>query len=231
MKRKVLLFCLVVSAASAVSAQTIHDEVLPQQDGPSLHYAISVPRDYHREPVPLILALHFGGDPRGAGHAMLQILIQPALGALGAVIVAPDSLGGGWSTAANERAVNELLAAVEKKYVIDSTRVIVTGFSMGGQGTWYWGDKYPNRFSAAIPLAGTPTPSATTWRIPVFAVHSRDDQVQPIGPTEQRIADLKKRGINAQIVVVTGIQHFETDRFVDGLRQAVPWVKDVWKAK
>ena len=229
--KKVLLFCLVMSAASAVSAQTIHDEVLPQQDGPSLHYAISVPRDYHREPVPLILALHFGGDPRGAGHAMLQILIQPALGALGAVIVAPDSLGGGWSMPANERAVNALLAAVEKKYTIDPTKVIVTGFSMGGQGTWYWGDKYPDRFSAAIPLAGTPTPSAATWRIPVFAVHSRDDQVQPIGPTEQRIADLKKRGINAQIVVVTGIQHFETDRFVDGLRQAVPWVREVWKTK
>jgi len=231
MKTNALLCCLVVSAAAAVSAQTIHDEVLPQQDGPSIHYAISVPRDYHREPVPLILALHFGGDPRGAGHAMLQILIQPALGALGAVIVAPDSLGGGWSMPANERAVNALLGAVEKKYTIDPTKVIVTGFSMGGQGTWYWGDKYPDRFSAAIPLAGTPTPSATTWRIPVFAVHSRDDQVQPIGPTEQRIADLKKRGINAQIVVVTGIQHFETDRFVDGLRQAVPWVRDVWKTK
>jgi len=65
----------------------------------------------------------------------------------------------------------------------------------------------------------------------VFAVHSRDDQVQPIGPTEQRIADLRKRGVNAQIVVVTGIQHFETDRFVDGLRQAVPWVREVWKTK
>ena len=231
MKTNALLCCLVVSAAAAVSAQTIHDEVLPQQDGPSLHYAISVPRDYHREPVPLILALHFGGDPRGAGHAMLQILIQPALGALGAVIVAPDSLGGGWSMPANERAVNALLGAVEKKYTIDPTKVIVTGFSMGGQGTWYWGDKYPDRFSAAIPLAGTPTPSATTWRIPVFAVHSRDDQVQPIGPTEQRIAELKKNGVNAQIVVLSGIQHFETYKFVDGLRQAVPWIRGVWNKK
>src|SRR5215813_1550502 len=144
---RTLLLFLALSIASGASAQTIHDEVLSQQDGASVHYAISVPRDYHREPVPLILALHFGGDPRGAGHAMLQILIQPALGTLGAVIVAPDSLGGGWSTAANERAVNELLAAVEKKYTIDSTKVIVTGFSMGGQGTWYWGDKYPDRFS------------------------------------------------------------------------------------
>ena len=228
---RVLLFCVAWSIASAAYSQTIHDEVLPQQDGPSLHYAIAVPRDYHRQPVPLILALHFGGDPRGAGRAMLQILIQPALGELGAVIVAPDSLGGRWSTPANERAVNALLAAVERNYTIDQQKVIVTGFSMGGQGTWYWGDKYPDRFSAAIPLAGTPTESAATWRIPVFAVHSRDDQVQPIGPTEQRIKELKQRGINAQIVVLNGIEHFETYKFVDGLHQAAPWIRDVWKKK
>jgi predicted peptidase len=228
---RALLFFVALSVAAGASAQTIHDEVLSQQDGPSIHYAISVPRDYHREPVPLILALHFGGDSRGAGHAMLQILIQPALGELGAVIVAPDSVDGRWSTPANERAVNALLAAVEKNYAIDQKKVIVTGFSMGGQGTWYWGDKYPDRFSAAVPLSGTPTASAATWRIPVFAVHSRDDQVQPIGPTEQRIAELKKNGVNAQIVVLSGIQHFETYKFVDGLRQAVPWIRTVWNKK
>jgi len=82
-----------------------------------------------------------------------------------------------------------------------------------------------------IKMSGTPTASASTWRIPVFAVHSRDDQVQPIGPTEQRIAELKKRGVNAQIVVLSGIQHFETNKFVDGLRQAVPWIRNVWKPK
>ena len=220
---------LYAQTAIAVRPPGIHDEVLPLRDGPKIHYAISVPPGYHGAPVPLILALHFGGDPQGAGHAMLQILIQPALGELGALIVAPDSVGGGWSTAANEQAVNALLAAVEKSYAIDQKKVIVTGFSMGGRGTWDWADKYPDRFSAAIPISGTPTPSAATWRLPVFAVHSRDDKVQPIGPTERRIAELKTRGINAQIVVLNGIEHFETYRFVNGLRQAVPWVKELWK--
>jgi predicted peptidase len=215
----------------AVRPPGLHDGILAQIDGPLIHYAISVPKGYHGEPVPLILALHFGGDPQGAGHAMLQILIQPALGELGALIVAPDSLGGGWSTALNEQGVNALLAAVEKSYRIDQKKAIVTGFSMGGQGTWYWANKYPDRFAAAIPISGTPTPSAATWRLPVFAVHSRDDQVQPIGPTEQRIAELKKRGINAQIVVLNGIAHFETYKFVGGLRQAVPWIQEIWNTK
>jgi predicted peptidase len=102
---------------------------------------------------------------------------------------------------------------------------------MGGAGTWYWADAYPERFSAAVPVSGRPISSGATWRVPVFAVHSRNDQVNPIGPTEQRIAELKKQGLNARIVVLTGIAHFETSRFVDGLRQAVPWIQQVWKTK
>src|SRR5258705_5560888 len=238
--KHVLLFAaaaLVITASAsaqdkiAVRSPGIHDEVLAQADGPTIHYAISVPKGYHDEPVPLILALHFGGDPQGAGRTMLQILIQPALGELGAVIIAPDSLGVGWSTAVNEKGVKGLLAAVEKSYALDQKKVVVTGFSMGGQGTWYWANKYPDRFSAAIPISGTPTPANDAWRLPVFAVHSRDDRVQPIGPTEQRIAELKKRGINAQIVVLEGIEHFETYRFVGGLRRAVPWVQEIWKTR
>jgi len=71
----------------------IHDLTLAQSGAPTIHYALSVPPRYRGEPVPLVLALHFGGDPDGAGRSMLDILIQPALEGLGAVIVAPDSLG------------------------------------------------------------------------------------------------------------------------------------------
>jgi predicted peptidase len=210
----------------------IHNLTLAPGGAPTIHYALSVPPRYRGgEPVPLVLALHFGGNPDGAGRSMLDILIQPAFEGLGAIIVAPDSLSGGWGSPQNERAVNALLAAVEKSYAIDQKKMIVTGYSMGGAGTWYWADKYPERFSAAVPVSGRPTSSAATWRVPVFAVHSRNDQTNPIGPTEQRIAELKKQGLNAQIVVLTGISHYETNRFVDGLRQAVPWIQQVWKTK
>ena len=228
-----LLLAPQISAQERVPVLTpgVHDRTLTQNGAPTIHYAISVPPHYRGDPVPLVLALHFGGDPDGAGRSMLDILVQPALADLGAIIVAPDSLAGGWSSPQNESAVNALLAAVEKSYAIDQKKVIVTGYSMGGAGAWYWADKYPERFSAAVPVSGRPTSSSATWRMPVFAVHSRDDQVNPIGATEQRISELKKRGVNAQIVVLTGIAHFETYRFADGLRQAVPWIQQVWKTR
>lgn len=228
-----LLFAQPALAQSRVPVLSpgVHDETLMQSGGPPVHYSISVPPRYHGEPVPLILSLHFGGDPDGAARAMLDILIAPALGALGAVIVAPEAIDGAWSSPQNERAVNALLDAVQASYAIDRKKVLVAGYSMGGAGAWYWGGKYPARFSAVIPVSGRPMSVGTGWQLPVFAVHSRNDQTNPIGPTEQRIADLKKQGLNAQIVVLTGIAHYETDRFVDGLRQAVPWVQQLWKTR
>jgi predicted peptidase len=160
---------------------------------------------------------------------VLEILVAPALKELGAIIVAPDSLAGGWSSAENERAVNFLLDAVQKSYSIDATKIVVTGYSMGGAGTWHWAGKYPERFSAAVPVAGRPPASVAGWRLPVLAIHSRNDEVSPIGPTEKGIAELQKAGARAELIVLSGITHYETHRHVDGLQRAVPWLKELWK--
>jgi predicted peptidase len=156
-------------------------------------------------------------------------LVQPALADLGAIIVAPESLGGAWKTDQNDRGVNALLDSVQATYRIDTKRVAVTGFSMGGRGVWFFAGKYPERFSAAIPVAGTPPASADNWKTPVLAVHSRNDEVAPIGPTETRIGELRKAGVKAELIALTGISHHETQRFAEGLRRAVPWLKEVWK--
>jgi predicted peptidase len=195
-----------------------------------LRYVISVPKDYSAiKPVPLILALHYGGSPNGAAQGLMLSLVQPALAELGAVIVAPESMGGAWNTANNERAVNTLVEAVLSSYAIDPKRMAVTGFSMGGTGTWSVVARHPERFSAAVPVAGMPPASMGTWKTPVFAVHSRDDEVMAIGPTEARIQELQKAGLRAELVVLTGIAHHQTNRFADGLRRAVPWLKQVWQ--
>jgi predicted peptidase len=211
----------------------LHHLKLPRADGPAIGYAISIPGNYSPStPVPLILALHFGvrgGDAAGAGGDVVQILIGPGLAELGAIIVAPDSVRGDWSSGENEKAVNALLDMVLARYAIDRKKVVVTGYSMGGTGSWHFAEKFPDRFGAAIPVAGRPPASAAGWRLPVMAIHSRDDQVSPFGPTEARIAELQKAGVNAKLVALTGVTHYETHRFTDALRQAVPWLREVWK--
>src|SRR5712675_1060285 len=229
----------VAAAAQAVVgdppalAPGLHYLTLSRPDEPAIRYTISIPSNYSpATPVPLILALHFGvrgGDAAGAGGDVVQILIGPALAELGAIIVAPDSVRGNWSSPENEKAVNALLDMVLANYSIDKKKIAVTGYSMGGAGSWHFAQEFPERFSAAIPVEGTPPPSAAGWRVPVLAIHSRDDQVAPFGPTEARIAELRKAGVNAKLIPLTGITHYQTSRFRDALRQAVPWLREVWK--
>jgi predicted peptidase len=234
-----ILSLLPIGAAAQVAGDPpvltpgLHSLTLPRSDEPTIRYAISIPADYSPStPVPLILALHFGvggADPAGAGGDILQILIGPALAGLGAIIVAPDSVQGNWSSAGNEEAVNALLDMVLSRYSIDKKKVVVTGYSMGGAGSWHFAEKFPDRFSAAIPVAGRPPASASGWRLPVLAIHSRDDQVVPFDPTAARIAELQTAGVNAKLIALTGITHYQTNRFTGALRQAVPWLREVWK--
>ena len=229
----VFLAFAMYSQAGTVPPPGVSNRTLTRGDEPPVHYALSIPANYSTsKPVPLILALHFGvggGSAAGAGRSVLSILVRPALEELGAIIVAPDSLRGDWSTAENERAVKELLDNVLGSYNIDKKEIVVTGFSMGGAGAWHIAEKYPDYFSAVIPVSGRPPASIAEWRLPVLGIHSHNDQVVPFGPTEARITELQKAGKRAELIALSGITHYETYRFVDGLRQAVPWLRQIWK--
>ncbi len=109
---------------------------------------------------------------------------------LGAIIVAPDSVRGNWASPENDKAVTALLDTVLDQYAIDKKKIAVTGYSMGGTGSWHLAEKFPERFSAAIPIASRPPASAAAWRLPVLAIHSHQDQVAPFGPVEARIEEL-----------------------------------------
>lgn len=56
---------------------------------------------------------------------------------------------------AGEADVFEALAALEKRYKIDPDRILLRGFSMGGEGAWNVALHYPDRWAAAEIGAGT----------------------------------------------------------------------------
>jgi len=62
--------------------------------------------------------------------------------------------GAGWHWA-GEDDVFEAIAAVKKRFNIDDKRILLRGFSMGGEGAWHIALHHPDRFAAAEIGAGT----------------------------------------------------------------------------
>ena len=51
----------------------------------------------------------------------------------------------------------------------------------------------------------------------------------PLEPTQKRIEELKSRGANARLAVLDGIDHYATGEFRKPLKEALPWLKEIWK--
>ena len=132
-----------------------YELILP---GTDRRYTIVVPEGYSPgDSVPLVLSLHYGGSVTPFyGRGLLENLIEPALRGLGAILVAPDSAAGDWSNPEAEQHVLQLLTHVMRVYNIDEQKTLVTGYSMGGRGTWYLASRNQDYFRAALPIAGLP---------------------------------------------------------------------------
>lgn len=50
----------------------------------------------------------------------------------------------------------EVLEEAQRIFKTDTTRIYLTGHSMGGHGTWFLGTTYPSKFAAIAPCAGYP---------------------------------------------------------------------------
>lgn len=231
----VIRFLMIVATGCATTIQAasepaVREEVLAPG---GQRYTISIPDGYKpAKPVPLVLALHYGGTVTPYyGKPFLANLVEPALRKLGAIIVAPDCTAGRWTDPQAETDVLALLDHVEKTWAIDPSMTLITGYSMGGMGTWALAARHQDRFAAAVILAGQPQPEIAdvAWRIPLYVIHSRDDEVVPLAPTAEMVKVLQARGVDVELVVVEGLTHYQVPRFVPYLRAAVPWIKKAWK--
>lgn len=229
---------LVLSAigAGALSAQTpprpqLIETSLALSEGGEMRYAISVPAaDAAPGPRPLVLALHPGGRSVYYGSWFMQTIVEPALRGWGAVIVAPDVPDASWATVRSERAVAALMEHVLASHSIDRSRILVTGFSMGGRGTWYLAARHPDFFTAAIAIATGPGRESleSFAELPLYIIHSPDDEVVPYGPVEEMARTLAERGYPVQMMSLPGASHGMMGDYVGPLRAAGDWVQRHW---
>jgi len=206
----------------------LHEMELQLEEGKILRYSLHAPKIREGAKVPLILALHYGGEvtPYYSMH-FLKVFALPPFRPMNCIIIAPDCPGRGWTDPESEQAVIALLDHAMKAWPVDAERVAVTGFSMGGTGAWFMAARHPERFSAAIPVAGRPVGEPAP-SVPIYAIHSRQDEIVELQPAEQAIEKLRAQGARAELALVSGPTHYQTPRFVVPLITAARWLEHIW---
>jgi predicted peptidase len=98
-----------------------------------------------------------------------------------------------------------LLDEIEQKYAVDTSRVYLTGLSMGGYGTWKLGLSHPERFAAIVPICGGGEllsvliadggKAQALKTLGVWAFHGAKDPVVPTAESERMVSALKRLGV------------------------------------
>ncbi|QGQ93581.1 phospholipase [Paenibacillus psychroresistens] len=102
-----------------------------------------------------------------------------------------------------------LLDKIQNEYEIDSSRVYLTGLSMGGYGTWYLASHYPERFAAIAPICGGGDTDAMKYleHVPTWVFHGTDDDVVPFKASESMVEALLACGGNVKFTIYSGVKH------------------------
>lgn len=125
---------------------------------PRFDYLLYLPESYaanSTDRYPLILFLHGRGE-RGSEIEKIKVHGIPKViegrEDFPFIAVSPQCPAESWWTMELE-ALDALLNEILAQYQVDTTRIYLTGLSMGGQGTWHLAMLRPDRFAAIAQYA------------------------------------------------------------------------------
>ncbi len=162
-------------------------------------YYEALPPSYEQEAekhFPLLLFLHGGGELGDGGPEQLPMLNKNSLTkrlhekkfptsftvndeSFSFIIISPQ-----FQEWPNVEDIHGVLLHVLDKYRVDTTRIYMSGLSMGGGETWeYAGSQYGRSIAAIVPICGASWADSATARqiaaneVPSWAFHNKDDSV------------------------------------------------------
>lgn len=191
------------------------------------YYSIAIPYDYNdNDTYTVFLALHWGGNVDfQSGANFLSTFALEALENYKGFIVAPSCPEpAGWIHDNSQAFVLGLIESVLNDYRIDSNKIIIGGFSMGGVGTWYYGSTFPEIFKVAVPIASLP-PIIIEDIIPTYVIHGVEDEVFSVDYARNVVRDIKTKGNVIRFTEVKDASHYETNKYIDPLAESLDWIE------
>ena len=180
-----------------------------------MEYLLFLPESYAQstnEEFPLILFLHGAGE-RGSDldsvkrHGIPKIVeTNPDFPF---IAVSPQCPEDSWWTS-ELHTINGLIEEVVEKYQVDTSRIYLTGLSMGGFGTWSLASMYPERFAAIAPVCGGGEVRQilrSLVEMPIWTFHGQKDDVIPFSRSEEIVTALKKHGSSIKFTIYPEAGH------------------------
>ena len=169
----------------------------------TIHYWELVPENISRKPA-LIVFLHGSGEC-GNINSMLhtglpKFMNNGSLDNYDAIFIAPNTASCSWSSDAT--ITKELIDNIVNEYNIDKKHIIITGHSLGGNGTWNMIAKYPDFFSAAVPVSGCPTSSNNSYLgIPIRSYVGQSESYY-FSCNNAKVDGINEIGGNVELILV-----------------------------
>jgi predicted peptidase len=223
--------------------QSEHSEqdalVFETSAGDELSYLLYLPEaldDY--EDWPMILYLH-GSDANGRNIELLRTRSLPIWAAAEDlsqfIVVSPQLTSGNWDSQFD--ALDEFLADIGNTLPVDEAAIFVTGYSIGGLGSWQYAGRAPARFAGIVPVAGGPTASTLApvpdeicdlSELPILIYQGDEDTAVPISRNATAVEALEACGSNSvEMIVYAGMGHSGTWQMAYADAELYAWMLEL----
>jgi len=228
---------LILLASCAARAETGFLRRTVTIEGTTYRYVVYVPAEWtSAKKWPVILFLHGsierGDDGVQQSNVCIARVARKDPSRYPAIIVMPQCrVGFSWGSDQMQAQALAALDASSKEFNGDPERTYLTGFSMGGGGTWDLAGKHPGLFAALVPVSGMivwppdaamrePDPKANPYvkaaekvaNIPVWVFHSDADRNVPVTESRRMVTALKEMKADVRYTEYKGLDHFICDR-------------------
>jgi len=109
--------------------------------------------------------------------------------------------------------VGDITLKLIKDYNVDNNRIYITGYSMGGTGTWEMILRNPDLFAAALPICGASDPSKVflVKDMHIWAFSAENDQFYNYRETEETVEKLKESNSDIKYTLYRNQEHYIWD--------------------
>ena len=181
---------------------------------------------------PVILFLHGAGERGQDGIMPAQSGLGPAIlnrpGGVPAMVVFPQARETWAAGSADSNAALAALDDVMTSYAADPQRVILTGLSMGGRGSWELAAAHPEQFAAVVPICGRGRPERrqpSSRRCRSGRSAATPTATPTVLNMRTMVEALQHAGAHARITEYRGVGHNSWDRAYND-PELIDWMLD-----